>query len=389
LATPEASQLFRRQATGAGHGQRGISCPAQRCRRRRGGSRWLSERLGRAITSAVVRTWRWSERWCAARAAAAGAEANCRFRRSRCLLLCIGGCVRFCGNGWPLPMGLGSFLSRVVGMNQLAVLHPMAEVGWQQVPNYPAWASRVQGSCAVQTQVHRPSHPPSPLAMSPFDTELAYAGLRLACGLPCQPCFPCAPGSSPGAQRRLIALAPAPALCSPCRAGSMRGIPRQPALGDPGLARGWLAVVSICCLGSLVTRAGLSPQAARGFGEARGGRRDLRTSGVSAATGRWPGLLHHRRRLHRALAVLGFSASFAPSWLTPAAARSASVGTHHRVDHQPAGGSAGTEGAISLGGTLAAWWAVVPWPWLLLGPGPALFSAAVGLVTLVGLAWRP
>ena len=119
--------------------------------------------------------------------------------------------------------------------------------------------------------------------------------------------------------------------------------------------RGWLAVVAYLVLGSLVTRLGLRDKQDRGLAEARGGRRGPENVWGSAATGALLALLIGAGVEARALLLVGFSASFAAKLADTFGSeigkrwgrRPVLITTLRPVPP-------GTEGAISLAGTLAS-----------------------------------
>ena len=119
--------------------------------------------------------------------------------------------------------------------------------------------------------------------------------------------------------------------------------------------RGWVAVVAYLVLGSLVTRLGLREKQKRGLAEARGGRRGPENVWGSAATGALLALLIGAGVEPRPLLLVGFSASFAAKL---ADTFGSEIGK--RWGHRPVlittlrSVPPGTEGAISLAGTLAS-----------------------------------
>ena len=119
--------------------------------------------------------------------------------------------------------------------------------------------------------------------------------------------------------------------------------------------RGWVAVVAYLVLGSLVTRLGLREKQERGLAEARGGRRGPENVWGSASTGACLSLLIGAGVEPRSLLLVGFSASFAAkladtfgSEIGKRFGRTTVLITSLRVVPP------GTEGAISLEGTLAS-----------------------------------
>ena len=119
--------------------------------------------------------------------------------------------------------------------------------------------------------------------------------------------------------------------------------------------RGWVAVVAYLVLGSLVTRVGLREKQERGLAEARGGRRGPENVWGSAATGACLSLLIGAGVEPRSLLLVGFSASFAAKLADTFGSeigkrwgrRPVLITTLRSVPP-------GTEGAISLAGTLAS-----------------------------------
>ena len=119
--------------------------------------------------------------------------------------------------------------------------------------------------------------------------------------------------------------------------------------------RGWVAVVAYLVLGSLVTRLGLREKQERGLAEARGGRRGPENVWGSAATGACLSLLIGAGVEPRSLLLVGFSASFAARLADTFGSE-----TGKRWGRRPVlittlrSVPPGTEGAISLAGTLAS-----------------------------------
>lgn len=119
--------------------------------------------------------------------------------------------------------------------------------------------------------------------------------------------------------------------------------------------RGWVAVVAYLVLGSLVTRLGLREKQERGLAEARGGRRGPENVWGSAATGACLALLIGAGVEPRSLLLVGFSASFAAKLADTFGSeigkrwgrRPVLITTLRSVPP-------GSEGAISLAGTLAS-----------------------------------
>ena len=118
---------------------------------------------------------------------------------------------------------------------------------------------------------------------------------------------------------------------------------------------GWLSVVAYLGMGSLVTKLGWQNKQQRGLAEARGGQRGPENVWGSAATGALLALLIGAGVEPRALLLLGFAASFAAkladtfgSEIGKRWGRSTVLITTLRPV------APGTEGAISLEGTLAS-----------------------------------
>ena len=119
--------------------------------------------------------------------------------------------------------------------------------------------------------------------------------------------------------------------------------------------QGWLMVVSYLALGSLVTRLGLKRKQAQGLAEARGGRRSPANVWGSAAVGTALALLVGAGVGAPELLLVGFAASFAAKLADTFGSEigkrwgrtTVLITTLRRVPP-------GTEGAISLEGTLAS-----------------------------------
>ena len=118
---------------------------------------------------------------------------------------------------------------------------------------------------------------------------------------------------------------------------------------------GWLAVVAYLCMGSLVTKIGFQNKQSRGLAEARGGQRGPENVWGSAAVGAFLALLIGAGVEPRELMLVGFAASFAAkladtfgSEIGKRFGRTTVLITSLRVVPP------GTEGAISLEGTLAS-----------------------------------
>ena len=118
---------------------------------------------------------------------------------------------------------------------------------------------------------------------------------------------------------------------------------------------GWLAVVAYLCMGSLVTKIGFQNKQSRGLAEARGGQRGPENVWGSAAVGAFLALLIGAGVEPHELLLVGFAASFAAkladtfgSEIGKRFGRTTVLITSLRVVPP------GTEGAISLEGTLAS-----------------------------------
>lgn len=168
---------------------------------------------------------------------------------------------------------------------------------------------------------------------------------------------------------------------------------------------GWLTVVFYLALGSAVTRLGLKHKQALQLAEARGGRRGPRNLWGAAATGlSLAVLMAMAPAAARSLLILGFVASFAAKLGDTCASeigkrwggRTLLITTLQPVP-------AGTEGAVSITGTVAGVVAIVLYAALALallrpslGPGPlarlVLLGAAATVATMVeswiGATWQ-
>ncbi|SBO41914.1 DUF92 domain-containing protein [Cyanobium sp. NIES-981] len=152
--------------------------------------------------------------------------------------------------------------------------------------------------------------------------------------------------------------------------------------------RGWLAVVGYLALGSLVTRLGFRRKQEAGLAEGRGGRRGPENVWGSAATGAALALLSVLVDPGwRPLLLVGFAASFAAKLAdTFGSEIGKRWGRHPLLITSLQVVPAGTEGAVSVEGTLAslagsalmaAWMAGLG---LLQGWGQGLLVTAVGLL---------
>jgi uncharacterized protein (TIGR00297 family) len=150
--------------------------------------------------------------------------------------------------------------------------------------------------------------------------------------------------------------------------------------------RGWLAVVLYLALGSLVTKLGFAQKQAAGLAEARGGQRGPANVWGSALTGAVLALLIGMGVGSERLLLIGFAASFAAkladtfgSEIGKRWGRTTVLITNlHRVP-------AGTEGAISLEGTLASVVGSALMTVLVLALGLIASPADAALVASVGV----
>ena len=118
---------------------------------------------------------------------------------------------------------------------------------------------------------------------------------------------------------------------------------------------GWLAVVIYLAAGSLVTKIGWRDKQKRGLAEARGGRRAPANVWGSAATGAALALLIGSGLEPKALLLAGFCASFAAKLAdTFGSEIGKRWGGQPRLITTLRPVPAGTEGAISVEGTLAS-----------------------------------
>ncbi|MAV10544.1 MAG: TIGR00297 family protein [Synechococcus sp. MED850] len=138
----------------------------------------------------------------------------------------------------------------------------------------------------------------------------------------------------------------------------------------------WLAVVAYLGFGSLVTKIGWNNKQRRGLSEARGGRRGPENVWGSAAVGAILALLIGSGVPFRALAEIGFAASFAAKLADTFGSEvgkrwgqtTVLITSFRRVEP-------GTEGAISLEGTLAS------------AIGSVLMTAVMVMLNLVPLGF--
>ncbi len=149
--------------------------------------------------------------------------------------------------------------------------------------------------------------------------------------------------------------------------------------------RGWLAVVTYLVLGSLVTKLGFAKKQELGLAEGRGGRRGPENVWGSAFTGLVLALLIAARIGSPTLLLIGFSASFAAkladtfgSEIGKRWGRTTLLITNLRPV------PAGTEGAVSVEGTLASALGSLLMTLVMGGLGLLPSGAALLLVLLVG-----
>ena len=149
---------------------------------------------------------------------------------------------------------------------------------------------------------------------------------------------------------------------------------------------GWLAVVAYLCLGSLVTKIGFQNKQTRGLAEARGGQRGPENVWGSAAVGAFLALLIGAGVEPHELLLVGFAASFAAkladtfgSEIGKRFGRTTVLITSLRVVPP------GTEGAISLEGTLASAAGSIAMTLVMLALQLVPSWPVAGLVMLVGL----
>ena len=149
---------------------------------------------------------------------------------------------------------------------------------------------------------------------------------------------------------------------------------------------GWLAVVLYLLLGSVVTRLGLRRKQELGLAEGRGGRRGPETVWGSAATGACLALLCSLPWAPVPLLLIGFAASFSAKLADTCGSEIGKRWGRHTVlvtTLRPV--PAGTEGAISLEGSLASLVGSALMALIALQLGLLEGSTAWLLVTLVGL----
>ena len=157
---------------------------------------------------------------------------------------------------------------------------------------------------------------------------------------------------------------------------------------------GWWAVVLYLALGSLVTRLGYRRKQQQGLAEARGGRRGPENVWGSAATGAALAVLTVLPSAPVALLELGFAASFAAKLADTCGSEIGKRWGRHTVlitTLKPV--PPGTEGAISVEGTVASlvgsavMATLMLWLGLLSDGGCWLLVALVGLVATLLESW--
>ena len=149
---------------------------------------------------------------------------------------------------------------------------------------------------------------------------------------------------------------------------------------------GWLAVVLYLILGSLVTRLGFRDKKRRGLAEAREGQRGPENVWGSAAVGAVLALLIGAGFEPRQLLLIGFSASFAAKLADTFGSEIGKRWGRTTVlitNLKPV--SPGTEGAISLEGTLASAAGSILMTLVCLSLQLLTTSSAAVLVMVVGL----
>ncbi len=150
--------------------------------------------------------------------------------------------------------------------------------------------------------------------------------------------------------------------------------------------RGWLAVVAYLVLGSLVTKLGFARKRDLGLAEARGGRRGPENVWGSAFTGLVLAMLIAAGLGSEHLLLVGFAASFAAKL---ADTFGSEIGkrwgrtTLLITTLRPV--PAGTEGAVSLEGTLASALGSLLMTFVMALLGLLTSASAVVLVSVVGL----
>ncbi|XVN58278.1 DUF92 domain-containing protein [Cyanobium sp. BSA11S] len=150
--------------------------------------------------------------------------------------------------------------------------------------------------------------------------------------------------------------------------------------------RGWLAVVLYLALGSAVTRLGIRRKQEQGLAEARGGRRGPENVWGSAATGAVLALLTTLPGAPIPWLLIGFAASFAAKLADTCGSEIGKRWGRTTVlitTLRPV--PPGSEGAISLEGSLASLGGSALMALVLLFLGLLPGSAAALLVTAVGL----
>jgi len=150
--------------------------------------------------------------------------------------------------------------------------------------------------------------------------------------------------------------------------------------------RGWLAVVVYLSLGSLVTRLGMAEKQRSGLAEGRGGRRGPENVWGSAATGAVLAMLIGAGIGSAPLLQIGFAASFAAKLADTFGSEIGKRWGRTTVlitSLRPV--PAGTDGAISLEGTVASALGSVLMTAVMVGLALIPWGLAAGIVAAVGL----
>ena len=150
--------------------------------------------------------------------------------------------------------------------------------------------------------------------------------------------------------------------------------------------RGWLAVVIYLVLGSMVTRLGMAQKKLAGLAEGRGGRRGPENVWGSAATGAVVAILIKLGLGSQSLLMIGFAASFAAKLADTFGSEigkrwgrtTVLITTLRSVP-------AGTDGAISLEGTLASALGSLLMTFVMVSLSLLPFGFQAILVALIGL----
>ena len=145
-------------------------------------------------------------------------------------------------------------------------------------------------------------------------------------------------------------------------------------------------MVAYLCLGSLVTKIGFQNKQSRGLAEARGGQRGPENVWGSAAVGAALALLIGAGVEPSGLLMVGFAASFAAQLADTFGSESGKrVGRTTGVSPSLRAVPPGTEGAISLEGTLASAAGSITMTLVMLALQLVPSWPVAGLVMLVGL----